>query len=37
MELLGGSTIKYPRLAISTFERAERKYKEGGPKQEELL
>ncbi|MGO9571977.1 MAG: site-specific DNA-methyltransferase [Desulfomonilaceae bacterium] len=37
MELLGGSAIKYPRLAISTFKKAERKHKESGPKQEELL
>lgn len=36
-ELLSGTQIHYPRMLVTTFKRAERKYKETGPKQEELL
>jgi len=36
-ELLGGAQIKYPRMLVTTFKKAERKYKDGGPKQDELL
>jgi len=36
-ELFQGAQIKYPRLLVSTFKRAQRKYKETGPKQESFL
>jgi site-specific DNA-methyltransferase (adenine-specific) len=36
-ELLSGTQIQYPRMLVTTFKKAERKYKEQGPKQEELL
>jgi len=36
-ELLEGAQILYPRLLVTTFKQAQRKYKETGPKQEELL
>jgi site-specific DNA-methyltransferase (adenine-specific) len=36
-ELLDGIEIQYPRMLVTTFKKAERKYKEGGPKQDELL
>ncbi len=36
-ELLAGVEIRYPRLLVTTFKRAQRKYKETGPIQEELL
>ena len=36
-ELLAGTEIRYPRLLVSTFKQAPRKYKETGPQQEELL
>lgn len=36
-ELLDGAEIKYPRMLVTTFKKAERKYKERGPKQDELL
>ncbi len=33
-ELLSGAKLKYPRLAVTTFKKAGRKYKDSGPKQE---
>jgi DNA modification methylase len=36
-ELLIGIEVQYPRMLVTTFKKAERKYKEGGPKQDELL
>jgi site-specific DNA-methyltransferase (adenine-specific) len=36
-ELLSGIEIQYPRMLVTTFKKAERKYKEGGPKQVEFL
>jgi site-specific DNA-methyltransferase (adenine-specific) len=36
-ELLNGFEIQYPRMLVTTFKKAERKYKDVGPKQDELL
>ena len=36
-EIFCGASLKYPRLSVSTFKKAERKHKEGGPKQDNLF
>ncbi len=36
-ELLNDAQIQYPRMLVTTFKKAERKYKEVAPQQEELL
>ncbi len=36
-ELLNGAQIRYPRMPVTTFKKAERKYKEKAPEQGELL
>jgi site-specific DNA-methyltransferase (adenine-specific) len=36
-ELLSGKEIQYPRMLVSTFKKAQRKYKEIGPTQDDLL
>ncbi len=36
-ELLAGAQIKYPRMLVTTFKKAERKYKELSPEQGKLL
>jgi len=35
-ELLDGKQIQYPRLLVTTYKKAERKYKEPSPEQSNL-
>jgi len=36
-DLLDGATIRLPPVVSTTFKKAQRKYRENGPEQEELL